>query len=335
MLKKLLIFTLFSASFSQYFFAKAKNEKSERTVMSCVINNFKRDMIYLDCQQTPLIQGEFYRNPGEEHILAFETDKLVSLRLNGHELEFFFEPGDSLHAVITYGDRLPETIIFSGTDRAVRQNQFLWKLYRHRLSTHFKTSLNACVVLDHKPTDRIAATNKFAEEARQMLATDGKDYSPAFKSYVEAELEALIGESLIYYPDLYAEVRHKPINEQGLGDYWKLLDNYETRTDKASLRNLRYIDFLLKYMVYKKASTEKEENKKNLSNAMPKTLEESYNLAVSSFKGAQLDAVLFSVLTRYITNGKNIDEAETWIADYKKKYNIEKEYIQILDILMQ
>lgn len=335
MLKKLLIFSLFSAYFTQNFFAQAKKEKSEHTVMSCVINNYKRDMIYLDCRQTPLIKGEFYRNPGEEHILAFNTDKLVTMRLNGHELEFFFEPGDSLHAVITYGDRLPETIIFSGTERAVRQNQFLWKLYRHRLSTHFKTSLNACVALDHKPADRIATTNRFAEEARQMLATEGKDCSITFKNYVEAELEALIGESLIFYPDLYAGVRHKPINEQGLGDYWKLLDNYETRTDEASLRNLRYIDFLLKYMVYKKAGQEKEENQKNLSNAMPKTLEESYQLAVASFEGAQLDAVLFSVLVRFITNGKDIDEAEKWIADYKKKYNIEKDYVEILDTLMQ
>ncbi len=334
MLKKLFIFILFSTFFSQHFFAK--EEKSEHTVMSCVINNFKRDMIYLDCQQTPLIRGEFYRNPGEEHILAFNTNKLVTMRLNGHELEFFLEPGDSLHAAIVYGERLPETITFSGTERAVRQNQFLWKLYRYRLSIHFKTSLNACVVLDHKPTDRIEATNNFATEAQKMLAANEKEYSQAFINYVEAIIEALKGESLIYYPDLYAGVRHKPINEQGLGDYWKLLDNYQIRTDEASLRCPQYIDFLLKYMVYKKASTLKDAQKSpSLASAMPQTLEASYKLAEETFKGAQLDAVLFAILARYISQGKNIDEAETWITHYKKNHNIEKEYVQILDSLMQ
>lgn len=334
MLKKLLIFTLFSTSFSQHFFAK--EGKSEHTVMSCVINNFKRDMIYLDCQQTPLIKGEFHRNPGEEHILAFNTDKLVSIRLNGHELEFFLEPGDSLHTVIIYGERIPETITFSGTERAVRQNQFLWKLYRHRLSTRFKTSLNACVVLDHKPTDRIEAANCYAKEAREMLSADEKGYSQAFKNYVEAGIEALRGESLIYYPELYAGVRHKPINEQGLGDYWKLLDNYQTRTDEASLRCPQYVDFLLKYMVYKKASTLKDAQKSpSLASAMPQTLEASYKLAEETFKGTQLDAVLFAILAQYISQGKNIDEAETWITHYKKNHNIEKEYAQILDSLMQ
>lgn len=330
MLKKIFVFMLLSASLIPQMQGK---EKEKHTVISCVVNNFKRDMIYLDCPQTPVIRGEFHRNPGEEHILTFNTDKLVSLKLNGQELEFYLEPGDSLHADITYGDRLAETIIFSGTKRAVTQNQFLWKLYRYRLSVHFKTSLNACLVLDHKPTDRIAATKKFVEEALKMLAENEKEYSDSFKNYVKATIEALSGESKIYYPDLYAMARQKPISEQGIGDYWTLLDNYQTRSDEASLRCMPYVDFLIKYMVYQKAK--KSSDRKGLEHYLPKTVEDSYKLAVATFKGAQLDAVLFRILTGYIVQGKNLEEIDPWIADYKKKYNQEKEYADILDLLMQ
>lgn len=333
MLKKFFVLLLFSASFIPQMQGEGKKK---HTVMSCVVNNFKRDMIYLDCPQTPTIRGEFHRNPGEEHILAFDTDKLITLRVNGQELEFLLEPGDSLHADITYGERLAETITFSGTERAVRQNQLLWALYRHRLSTRFKTSLNACLVLDHKPTERIAAANRYADEAEKMMKEKQSQYSKAFKNYVEASIEALTGESKIYYPDLYAAMRQKPIKEQGIGDYWTLLDDYKIRKDEASLRCPQYVDFLIKYMVYEKArkdtSAEKQEG---LEQYVPKTLEGSYNLAVESFQGEQLDAVLFRILTGYVVQGKNLDEAEKWISDYKQKYNKDKEYAEILHLLMQ
>lgn len=310
--------------------------KKKHTVMSCVVNNFKRDMIYLDCPQTPVIRGEFHRNPGEEHLLTFDTDKLVTLKLNGQELEFLLEPGDSLHAEITYGERLAETITFSGTERAVRQNQLLWELYRHRLATRFKTSLNACLVLDHKPAERIAAAERYANEAKEMMKTKEAQYSKDFKNYVEASIESLTGESKIYYPDLYASMRQKPIKEQGIGDYWSIMDNYKTRKDQASLRCPQYVNFLIKYMVYEKAKKEESSDKQEgLEPYIPKTLEGSYQLAVETFQGAQLDAVLFYILTGYVVQGKNLDEAEKWITDYKKKYNKDKEYADILDLLMQ
>lgn len=331
MFKKIIVFILFSAALLPQVQGKGKEK---HTALSCVVNNFKRDMIYLDCPQTPEIRGEFHRNPGEEHLLTFDTDKIVTFRVNGQELEFFLEPGDSLHADITYGDRLAETILFSGSERAVDQNQFLWDLYRYRLSVHFKTSLNACVVLDHKPADRIAAAKKFSEEARKMLNENKKKFSEAFINYVEATLDALVGESQIYYPDLYASMRQKPISEQGIGDYWTLLDNYQTRTDEASLRCAPYVDFLVKYMVYEKAKKSADRDA-GLGKFLPTTVEDTYKLAVATFKDAQLDAVLFRVLTDYVVQGKNIEEVERWIADYKQKYNKDKEYAKILDLLMQ
>lgn len=333
MFKKIFVFILFSAMFIPQMQGEGKKK---HTVMSCVVNNFKRDMIYLDCPQTPVIKGEFHRNPGEEHLLTFDTDKLVTLRLNGQELEFLLEPGDSLHADITYGERLAETITFSGTERAVRQNQLLWELYRHRLSTRFKTSLNACLVLDHKPADRIAAANRYADEAHKMMEAKQSQYSKAFKNYVEASIEALTGESKIYYPDMYATMRQTPISEQGIGNYWTILDDYQTRKDEASLRCTQYVDFLMKYMVYEKAKKESSSDKQaGMAQFLPKTLEDSYKMAVETFQGTQLDAVLFRILTGYIVQGKNLDQVEQWISDYKKKYNKDKEYAEILDLLMQ
>lgn len=129
-------------------------------------------------------------------------------------------------------------------------------------------------------------------------------------------------------------MRQKPISEQGIGDYWTLLDNYQTRTDEASLRCAPYVDFLVKYMVYEKAKKSADRDA-GLGNFLPTTVEDTYKLAVATFKDAQLDAVLFRVLTDYVVQGKNIEEVERWIADYKQKYNKDKEYAKILDLLMQ
>lgn len=73
-----------------------------KTTLSCQIYDFRGEMIYFDCVQSPFFRAEFHTNPGENHIYNFETDRLVTMLVNSR-VQLVLEPGDSLHAVIRYG----------------------------------------------------------------------------------------------------------------------------------------------------------------------------------------------------------------------------------------
>ena len=84
-----------------------------KTTLSCQIYDFRGEMIYFDCVQSPFFRAEFHPNPGENHTYNFETDRLVTMLVNSR-VQLVLEPGDSLHAVIRYGSNgRPERIELS------------------------------------------------------------------------------------------------------------------------------------------------------------------------------------------------------------------------------
>lgn len=52
---------------------------------------------------------------------------------------------------------------------------------------------------------------------------------------------------------MYEETRKLPIAQQGVGDYWKLMDGTKLRGDMASLSCPDYCSFLLLNMAYTKS----------------------------------------------------------------------------------
>lgn len=303
-----------------------------QTILSCEIYDYRGNTCYIDCIQTPMLRDEFPYNSGEEHTYRFKTDKLVTFMVNERE-QFILQPGDSLHAVIRYGPNgKPESVEYSGTERATKQNSLRRDLWNIRAQMRYKSQLLTCIVLDQKPADRLRDTYTYLEKADKLIKLEEDGCSPDFLQYLRAETEALAYTSLVEYPPLYADLRKMPIEQQGIPDYKHILDDKPIRDNPVALRCIPYCDFLVLYCFYKKRLGA-QQNGTNY--VRPKTLEEHYTTLAEFFKGNQRDATLFLILSNYIRNGKNVEKASPFIKEYKEKYNLNREYADILDLLMQ
>ena len=177
-------------------------------------------------------------------------------------------------------------------------------------------------------TDEEGNTKSFADFHRDVKAIDARYNS----NYLYAEYEAIVYGSYIEYPPLYADTRHVPIEKQGIGDYWNIINDYQPRADLASLRCMPYSEFLILYCFYKRT---KEAHAAGKTYTRPNSLEGLYKELSTFFDGNQRDATLFLILSNYIRNGKEIEKVEPYLKEYKEKYNLNKEYAAILDSLMQ
>ncbi len=306
--------------------------EKEKATLSCQVYDYRGEKIYYDCMQTPFIRAEFHNNPGESHVYSFETDRLVTLMVNERE-QFILQPGDSLHAVIRYAENgRPQTVEISGTERAVAQNNLRRDIRQLQASMRYKTQLLACIAIDTKPADRFRDSRIFMEKVDKLIKLEEANCSPEFINYIRAEYEAIVYGTYVEYPPMYAETRHTPIEKQGIGDYWTVVDDYQTRSDEASLCCMPYSEFLVLYCFYQR---DKEAHASGKVYDRPNSLEGLYKELSTFFEGNQRDATLFLVLSNYIRQGREIEKVEPYLKEYKEKYNIDKEHANILDALMQ
>lgn len=300
----------------------------QKTTLSAEIYGYQRDMVYFDCIQTPLIAQEFYTNPGEEHIYNFETDRLVCISINGRT-NVLLQPGDSLHVNINYeGKNI--TVEYSGTERAVSNNQLMNNLNNIKRNLRYKNQLLGCAALDIKPKSRIDDSRILQEKVNALVARSSA--STEAKNYVTALTDYDVYLSFIEYPVMYQSVRGVAIEQQEIGDYWNIMDGYVTRDDTEAMNCPEYASLLMRYCFFIK---EKEAKEKGEQYTMPNSLEDMYKEFACFYEGKQRDFLLYTLLCNFIRNGKEIERADALYKDYTEKYNIDNHYKSILDILLQ
>lgn len=305
--------------------------QNKRTVLSATIDGYKRDMVYFDCVQSPFIRQEFHANPGEEHVYAFDTDRLVAMIVNGRTTVLLM-PGDSLHVDIQYQGKQVKELKFSGSKQAVADNELYAAVAAYKRSIRYKSQLLACAVVDVKPADRINDSKKLLDQTRQLVAQSKGKVAADVVNYVSAESEGLAYTSFVEYPPMYEETRKLPIGEQGVGDYWKLMDGTKLRGDMASLSCPDYCSFLLLNMAYTKS---KQAHEKGETYQRPDKIEDMFEQLAAFYSGAHRDAVLYSIITNYIQGGKDIERVEPLIKQFKEKYCVDKRHAEIIDAIMQ
>ena len=303
----------------------------KKTTLVTEINGYKHDMIYFDCTQTPFIRAEFHSNPGEAHTYSFETDQIVNMLINGRT-DILLQPGDSLHVVMDYEGKPVTSMKFTGTPQAVQANQLLWDIELYKRNIRYKSQLLACAALDIKPENRINDSRRLLTKVKELMSKVEKNLTPEAQNYIMADIESDVYNSFMEYPVMYAEIRHLPIEKQGIGEYWKIMDNYSPSTNATALRNSKYISMLMRYCAFQK---EKEAVAKGEKYVYPNTLEDMYKQFATFYEGDVRDAILYNLLCNFIRSGKEIERAEPLLKEYKEKYNTHKEYIQILESLMQ
>lgn len=301
-----------------------------KTTLSTQIDNYQQDMIYFDCAQTPFIRQEFHRNPGEENTYSFNTDKIVTMYINGR-IQVLLQGGDSLHAAIQYEGRNVQSIEFTGSPRAVAANQAVQDIENIRKNLRYKSQLLTCIALNVPPLERITTSRTLLDKVK-ILLKNAKGISPEAATYIEAETEGDAYVSFMEYPVMYAETRKTPVEKQNIGDYWKIMDGFQPKSDAVSLRCPEYISMLMRYCFYVNG---KKAQAKGESYQMPSRFETMYKEIAAFYTGDVRDALLYTLISNFIRNGKEIERAETLLKDYKAKYNKNQEYMKILNSLLQ
>lgn len=318
---------LFSAVVAFFALSTAINAQ-QRTTLSAEIYGYQRDMVYFDCIQTPLIAQEFYTNPGEEHIYNFDCDRLVCISINGRT-NVLLQPGDSLHVNINY-DGKNVSVEYSGCERAVNNNRLLSNLNSIKRTLRYKNQLLGCAALDIKPKSRIDDSRILMEKVKTLI--EKSPASAEAKNYVMALTEYDVYLSFMEYPVMYQSVRGVAIDQQEIGDYWNIMDGYVTRNDTEAMNCPEYASLLMRYCFYIK---EKAANEKGETYTMPNNLEDMYNELACFYDGQQRDFLLYTLLCNFIRNGQDIERADALYKDYTEKYNNDKYYRSILDLLLQ
>ena len=322
-MKKRLLFVLVSA-FAFFSVVTAQ----QKTTLSANVDGYKRSKVFFDCMQTPMISQEFHTNPGEEHIYSFDCEGLVWMNINGNT-GVILQPGDSLHVDVVYEGKSAK-VEYSGTERAVNNNRLVKSIENLKRSLRYKEQLLGCAALDIKPKSRIDDSRVLLEKAKALI--EKSPASPEAKNYVMAMIEYHVYMSFVEYPVMYASVRGVPVEEQEIGDYWSIMDDYVLRNDAESMNCAEYASFIMRYCFY---MNEKAAKESGAAYSMPNMMEDMYKELAAFYTGEHRDFVLYILLRNFILNGREIERADALYGDYIEKYNNNAFYKGILDMLMQ
>ena len=300
----------------------------QKTTLSANIDGYKRSKVFFDCMQTPMISQEFHTNPGEEHIYSFDCEGLVWMNINGNT-GVILQPGDSLHVDVVYEGKNVK-VEYSGTERAVSNNRLVKSIENLKRSLRYKEQLLGCAALDIKPKSRIDDSRVLLEKAKALVEKSAA--SPEAKNYVMAMIEYHVYMSFVEYPVMYASVRGVPVEEQEIGDYWSIMDDYVLRNDAESMNCPEYASLLMRYCFF---MNEKAAKESGAAYAMPTMMEDMYKELAAFYNGEQRDFVLYTLLRNFIINGREIERADALYSDYIEKYNSNAFYKGILEMLMQ
>ncbi len=302
----------------------------KRTVLSAEVYGYKQEMNYFDCVQTPTVAAEFHNNPGEEHHHAFTTRfSPVVIRINGRA-EVLMNAGDSIYAIVKREDK-NVNVTYAGTPTTVAANNMRQEMTQVRRQMNYKSQLLACVAVGVKPDARINGAKELLKQTVDVAKKYEGKANKELIDYIKAEQEASAYMSFMEYPMMYAEVRKQPIEEQGIGDYWKLMDGVKLRDDDAAMACPDYASFLMRYCFYankKKALESKKEY------TMPNKLETMFAEIKDFYQGKQRELTLYTLLTNFIRNGKEIERALP-LYDEFKQLNNNQAYTEVLDHLLQ
>lgn len=300
-----------------------------KATLSAEIYGYKQDMVYFDCMQTPFIRSEFHTNPGEIHSYTFDCDELVCMMINSRT-KVLLQPGDSLHVSINYDGKNIKSVKFSGSERAVINNNMFRSIDNIKRSMRYKSQLLGCVALDIKPKNRIEDSRTLQTKVNAMLASSTA--STEAKNYAAAIIDSDVYISFMEYPVMYAGVRGLPIDQQEIGDYASIMNDVLLSSDAQAMSCPEYASLLMRYCFYK---NEMAAAQSGSTYHMPTRFEDMYKELAAFYKDEQRDFVLYTLLCNFIKNGQEIERADALYSDYIENYNKNQNYKRVLDSLLQ
>ena len=307
-------------------------EKGKQTYVSMEVYGYQGRSIYFDFMEKNDANVDCPYKEGQLMEVTANLDDITMLNVNMW-VNMCLQPGDSLHAKVTYEGRNYTAVEYSGTPQAVLIANTLHRIRMHRREVRYKANLPAALVV---LTDPIAYHQASLDEwrAEKAILNEIKAEIPErVYNYLLSELDAIFLPNLIMYPYACAAYQKKELKDCIADDYWTALDDYQLRDDEASLRNRNYMSFLpsyAKYEICKRNGCDPATFKTSQSR------ESEYEELAGFYEGALRDAALFVIIYNgLVGDGRDFELCRNLSKDYLKKYNISKEYKQILKEIMK
>lgn len=307
-------------------------EKGKQTYVSMEVYGYQGRSIYFDFMEKNDANVDYPYKEGQLMEVTANLDDITMLNVNMW-VNMCLQPGDSLHAKVTYEGRSYTAVEYSGTPQAVLIANTLHRIRMHRREVRYKANLPAALVV---LTDPIAYHQASLDEwrAEKAILNEIKAEIPErVYNYLLSELDAIFLPNLITYPYACAAYQKKELKDCIADDYWTALDDYQLRDDEASLRNRNYMSFLpsyAKYEICKRNGCDPATFKTSQSR------ESEYEELAGFYEGALRDAALFVIIYNgLVGDGRDFELCRNLSKDYLKKYNISKEYKQILKEIMK
>lgn len=192
-----------------------------------------------------------------------------------------------------------------------------------RINDHYKTNPLAAVVTQLPVNTYYEACQRNWKKEQEILeGVRDKVDSFAF-AYIYAELEGMYLDNLFKYPFVVSDVCKKKIGECIPEGYWSVLDGYQVKNDKASLKSFAYIGWLIDYVEYRER---REAHRAGKTYEGPQNMEEMYEKLAQSYDGDTRDAVLYLYLYKAIVGQQDFNVIGKLSKDYFKKYNRNKQF---------
>ena len=232
-------------------------------------------------------------------------------------------PGDDIEVDIKYQGRVYEHAEFKGTSSAVLLNSAISDGSLIRLKDRYRLNPLAAVITKVMPTDYHTATLRNWGKEKALLEAVRAQVNPEAYSYIYAEMEGVYLSNLVNYPFMAAAIRHQDLKNIVPDGFWMVLDGYKIKEDKASLRSVSYVNWLVEYAKFEAKRQDFISGKeiKEIAN-----VESVYELLSTFYDGALRDTVLYNFLTQLIASGKYGTIITPLVDDYLRKYNRNKVY---------
>lgn len=287
-----------------------------------------------------VVDFEFIDNPGNNMQYPYADGKRMEFEVELKEPSLMkinrwvwvmVCPGDEIHAEVACDGKNVKTTRFSGSEQAVLLNQTVQDARDSRIGIHYKMNPLAAVVT-LTPVEKYynMSREQWKKESGMLEAVRDK-VSPEGYNYIYSELEGIFLANLVNYPFIDADVNKKAQAELP-ADYWNVLDGYQIRSDKASLKSFSYLNWLLAYKEYCDRRTARQTGG---TFRYESDLQKGFDGLTAFYQGEVLDAVLYAYLHNAVTKQQDFEKVSRLTKIYYKKYNHTKTYKTALQEMMK
>ena len=279
-----------------------------------------------------IIDFEFIDNIANNQQFPFKDNQLMEFEVELKEpslmkvnawLWMIVCPGDDIQMHVTFKGTSYREVEFKGTPSAVALNSAIRDGSMVRINDHYKTNPLAAVVTQVPVNTYYEACQRNWKKEQEILEGVRDQVDPFAFAYIYAELEGMYLDNLFKYPFVVSDVCKKKIEECIPEGYWNVLDGYQVKNDKASLKSFAYIGWLIDYVEYRER---REAYRAGKTYAGPQNMEEMYEKLAQTYDGDTRDAVLYLFLYKAIAEQQDFNVIGKLSKDYFKKYNRNKQF---------